>query len=398
MTTHLQQEEQALNWLETVGIVAIIGILISGMLTYTSDSDQVRSISYWGLYALLGGSLLVGFLKWETYHNMFVNIVALVSLTSLGLVCMLMVNFRGIIWFVLMPIAMQAGLFLPRRQVVIYMVCLVLGMNLLAYSLVFSDFPFSLWLSNTVNIGGLYAVGIVLQIALGEQLQARAEVERLNEQLQDYAIQAAALAAAEERNRMAHTIHDSVGHSLTVVSVQLEAAERLIEHGKLDQATTAICTARRVAREGLNEVRLSVQNLRSDQPPEHIKLSEALQALLSSLHNDERRAGMEVSDATVSIIDTLPQTTQHVLLRAVQEGLTNALKHGNPTQITLTVEQVAQAVKFILSNNQTNAVAGIGNRSGLKTMREQFASMGGHIETQHAAHTFTLLIEVPHGQ
>lgn len=290
---------------------------------------------------------------------------------------------------------MQAVIFMPRRQVILYTVGLVLGINSLAYWLVFDDLPLSLWLSNTVTIGGMYAVGIVIQIALIEQLRANAEVERLNDQLRDYALQSAELAAAHERNRMAHTIHDSIGHALTIVSVQLEAAERLIEHGKLDKATTAIQTARDVARDGLQEVRVSVHNLRLDKRDIDSKLSDALQTLLKSVTNDALEAKMESSQSALDRLNALSPSTQSILLGAIQEGLTNALKHASPDEITLKIVDMSPHVQLSLRNNNLNKVIASGNRSGIQTIRERIEPIGGRVAVQQTENTFTLQIEVP---
>lgn len=92
------QNQSAFNWLTTVGIAVIIGILISGVLSYTNDvSLQTRSLMYWAGYALFGACLLVGFLKWETYDNQIVNAVALLSLTVIGIILMWLVRFNGLI-------------------------------------------------------------------------------------------------------------------------------------------------------------------------------------------------------------------------------------------------------------------------------------------------------------
>lgn len=390
------QEKFAFNWLTTVGIAVIIGILISGVLSYTSDAPaQTRSLMYWTVYALFGACLLVGFLKWENYDNQNINFFALASLTAVGVTCMWMVRFNGLIWFLLMPLTMQAVIFLPRRQVILYTAGLVIGINSLAYWLVFDNLPLSLWLSNTVTIGGMYAVGIVIQIALIEQLRASAEVERLNAQLRDYALQSAELAAAHERNRMAHTIHDSIGHALTIVSVQLEAAERLIEHGKLDKATMAIQTARGVARDGLQEVRLSVQNLRSDKRDLDSKLSDALQTLLKSVANDALEVKIESPQPALDRLDTLSPSTQSILLSAVQEGLTNALKHASPSEITLEIVDRSPYVQLSLCNNNLKKSKASGNRSGIQTIRERIEPLGGRVEIHQTANTFELRIEVP---
>ncbi|MEM9953337.1 MAG: sensor histidine kinase [Chloroflexota bacterium] len=392
-----KEQTAAFDWLTGVGIMVIIGILISGVLTYISNAQKPPvGWGYWAIYVLCGILLLGGFLRWVEYDNRLANILWLSALTLLGIICMIMVGFEGAIWFLLMPITMQSAIFFSRIMTAIYTATLVIGLNLLAYSWSANGISnWWLWLSNTVTIGGLYAIGLVIQIALIEQFRARAEVERLNEQLRDYAIQSAELATAQERNRMAQTLHDSIGHALTVVSIQLEAAERLIQHDELAKATTAIQTARQVAREGLQDVRTSVYNLRSKLSDTDSKLSDALRSLLLWTVGDGRDTTLKASDEVLSKLDCLPTRSQGVVLRAIQEGLTNALKHAQPTTITLTIEQSEAFMRLSLTNDKPNVVAGDGIRSGLATMRQGVEALGGNVQTRTLSDSFTLIIEIP---
>ncbi|HVY47496.1 MAG TPA: histidine kinase, partial [Minicystis sp.] len=105
------------------------------------------------------------------------------------------------------------------------------------------------------------------------QHRQRAEVERLagelsaaNERLTAYSIEVERLAAEAERSRIAREIHDGLGHALTVVHVQLEAAQALLD-AQPARARAAIEQAQRLAHEGLNDVRRSVALLRGAAPP-----------------------------------------------------------------------------------------------------------------------------------
>ena len=374
-----QEKKDAFSWITGIGVIVIVGILISGVLTYTSELDsQIPDIRYWSIYAVLGGVFLVGFLRWDEYDNNFTNSLYLFLLTGLGIACMIMVGFEGLIWFLLMPIAMQTVIFMSRIIIILYTVCLVLLMNILAYVLVLNQVEITLflWLTNTVIIGGMYAIGLTIQIALVEQLRAQAEVERLNQQLQAYAVQSAELAKAQERNRVAQTLHDSIGHALTVISVHLEASERLIDHDMVEKAKETIRTAQAVTREGLRDVRVSVSDLQTDTSQIESKLSDALRGLISWTAGEGRSITMDGESQAITRLDKLPQQTQGIVLRAIQEGLTNALKHAQPTYITLRVENTSSNLCLTLRNNNPNNTSGLGTRSGLRTMGESIRALG----------------------
>lgn len=392
-------DSKVLNWLTTGGIVVMIAILIGGVLSYTNEpSNEMPGMSYWMVYALLGGLYLVGFLAWEEYQNRRNNWIALSILTLLGITCMSMVRFYAPIAFLLMPVTMGAASFLSRPTTILYTLSVVLGINLLPYVFLRDSLSItpSLLVSNIVTIGGMYAIGVVIQVALVEQLRARAEVERLNAQLRDYAAQSAALSAAQERNHMAHILHDSIGHALTVVSVQLEAAERLIERGEIKKATGAIHNARQVIRDGLAEVRASVNHLRSESHTPDTQLSYVLRSLLSRLSDEERNVMFEASSTVLAALDMLPQQTRTLLMGAVQEGLTNALKHAAPTRITLNIVQLPEYVRLTLTNDGAHPVPGSGTRNGLFSLRNRLEELGGRIHSFASDDAFVLVIEVPH--
>jgi len=405
MTTQTTQtqinttKDKALDWLTVFGVMMIIGIMISGVLIYTNDDDNiVRNGLYWAIYALMGGLYLVGFLRWDNFNDDKQNFFALTILTTLGLVVMVMVDFHGLIWFLLMPTTMQSSFFLSRRNMIIYTIGLVLFLNIFAYAIDRNpqNFLFSLWVTNTVTIGTMYGVGIVIQIALVEQLQAREEVEKLNAQLREYANQSAHLAKAQERNRIARMIHDSVGHSLTVVSVQLEAAEKLIQLGQVDKASTAIHHARQVTKDGLDEVRASVRTLQSDETIDQFRLSDALDALVERTRGETRQVILTSSPDVQHHLDTLSPSVQVTLLHAMQEGMTNALKHAIPTLITLNVDCVDERLRLTLMNNAPKSIAGEGTRTGLIGLETQLQAIGGTVSTNITLTSFTLMVEIPY--
>lgn len=115
-------------------------------------------------------------------------------------------------------------------------------------------------------------VGIILVITIArvvaKEKASRARAEELHRQLQAYAGQIAELATTRERNRLARSIHDTLGHYLTVINVQLEKS-LAVRDKKPREADQAVSDAKRVAREALQEVRQSVGALRAtaDPPP-----------------------------------------------------------------------------------------------------------------------------------
>ncbi|MDN5854778.1 MAG: histidine kinase, partial [Actinomycetia bacterium] len=107
--------------------------------------------------------------------------------------------------------------------------------------------------------------GAVVVEVLRREQRARAELAGAHERLRDHAAQAERLATAQERNRVARDIHDGLGHSLTVVQMQVKAARAVLPAGA-ERADAVLAKAQRQAEEALADVRRSVSTLREPRP------------------------------------------------------------------------------------------------------------------------------------
>lgn len=215
----------------------------------------------------------------------------------------------------------------------------------------------------------------------------RAELEVANEKLRAAAAQTEELATTRERNRLAREIHDGVGHYLTVVKTQLDAAAALLP-AQPEQARTGIAKAAKLTAEALDDVRRSVGTLRSDaaRPP----LPDAIRQL----------AVLGDPAPTVSVegaLRPLPPAVEHALFRAVQEGLTNIRKHARATSALVVLDfREPRLVRLELSDNGQGSNGEAGAGFGLAGIRERVELLGGRVETGNRLEGgFALRVEVP---
>lgn len=171
-----------------------------------------------------------------------------------------------------------------------------------------------------------------------------ADLEASHVKLQAYAAQVAELAATEERNRLARDIHDSLGHYLTAVNVQLEKAQAFWARDPAE-AQVAMGEARQSAREALQDVRRSVAALRD--ADDHFSLRTALADLARGMDNGRLHITLNVSGEETGYTRPVLMT----LYRAAQEGLTNIQKHAQATAVTLTLILGEQEAKLCLWDN-----------------------------------------------
>jgi signal transduction histidine kinase len=235
--------------------------------------------------------------------------------------------------------------------------------------------------------------------ARGQAEQLAHDLEDANRQLSAYAAQAEELAISKERNRLAREIHDSLGHYLTVINVQLQAALAVLDDDR-QRAVTAVETAQQLTQEGLTSVRQSVSTLR-ESPLGDKPLTEAIDLLVG----ETQRTGIVVETEIHGQPRQLEPAAELALYRTVQEGLTNIRKHARASRVDLTLDyrdpdRVTLAVKDNgVGMESTDIGTDIGTDNGgfgLLGVRERVQLLDGvvHVETG-PGQGFSLAIEIP---
>lgn len=228
------------------------------------------------------------------------------------------------------------------------------------------------WYRDLEHVSDLLMLTVGLVLALSMAAVAVGE-QRARLELQEYAARVAALSAAAERNRLARDIHDSLGHHLTAMSVQLEMASdfRALDP---DAAQRALTEARRSVRLALGDVRQSVHALRGE------AARPALSAALAGLARDggaPPRVTVEVSGDE----DGYGTAELTALYRAAQEGVTNARRHARATRVTVVVRLAEDAARLEVTDDgrgfaRDATVTGF----GLLGMRERVQLVAGRVE------------------
>ncbi|WP_250004496.1 sensor histidine kinase [Actinoplanes sp. M2I2] len=180
-----------------------------------------------------------------------------------------------------------------------------------------------------------------------------------------------------ERNRLARELHDSVGHALTAVTLQAGAARTVFDHdpGFARRALTAIEEQGRAALEELDAV---LGLLRDAEAPTLADLDRLLTADVDA----------EVADVEV------PVTVSREAYRIVQEGLTNAAKHGRGRPA---LRITAPDELLIEITNRVGSTSDPGGGRGLAGMRERVRLLGGRLETGENNGVWRVVARLPIG-
>ncbi len=288
----------------------------------------------------------------------------------------------GAIWILILPIAAQS---LSRSWLFTAVISLsLLGLIWLAF------FPGQPLLETAVDLLSIGAAMVFTLIFTGiavRENNARSEIQRLatdlrqaNHRLAEYAAQVEELATMRERNRVAREIHDNLGHYLTVVNVQIEAAKTVMTT-QPDKAQDALDKAQNLTQEGLAAVRHSVNALR-ESPLENRTLAEAL----ADLANELREAGL-ITELTIEGEPTNRDSkVELTLYRAVQEGLTNVRKHARASRVDIWLRYLPEGTVLTVQDNGVGANMSEerNGRFGLIGIQERVQLLDGRMEINTA--------------
>ena len=179
----------------------------------------------------------------------------------------------------------------------------------------------------------LYTVGDLLSIAI-----ERAHLFQ----------RSTALGAAEERNRLAREIHDTLAQGLTAVSLKLETADALLEAGvEPEQVRQTVNQALALTRANLEEARRSVLDLRAA-PLEGHTLPQALAKLAAEV---SRQQAIEVIFETTTANRPLPLRVEVGLYRIAQEALNNISRHAAATHVTIQLTLSSRALTLTIEDD-----------------------------------------------
>jgi two-component system NarL family sensor kinase len=147
----------------------------------------------------------------------------------------------------------------------------------------------------------------------------------------------ATLAAAEERNRIARDIHDTIAQSLAAITMQLESADAFLETPNAPRATETVRRALALTRSALDEARRSVMDLRST-PLAGRGLIAALHSLADELA-ESTGVHVPVTIEEIGRHETLPSSVEIGVYRIVREALTNVARHASATCAVVRIER-----------------------------------------------------------
>lgn len=226
--------------------------------------------------------------------------------------------------------------------------------------------------ANSVDVllvGGIYLfihlATVFSSAAMLREQRMRRELAEAHVELRAASVLLSESARTAERLRISRELHDLIGHQLTVLALELEAAK----HREGDAARAHVERADGVARGLLADVRATVGELRAEGPGD---LADALD-----------RVGRELPglDVVVDVADDVrvDEARTEAMVRAAQEVVTNTLRHADARELRISVTREADGIRLLAVDDgrgDRRAVPG----NGLRGLQERFAALGGLVE------------------
>ncbi|BAZ16888.1 integral membrane sensor signal transduction histidine kinase [Calothrix sp. NIES-4071] len=210
-----------------------------------------------------------------------------------------------------------------------------------------------------------------------EELYTPEQLAQMHDSLWQCVLQFANVSAAQERNRIARDLHDSVGHALTALNFQLQTAMKLCKPDP-NQAQEFLTEAHKLVKIATQEVRESVKALRSDALE-----TQSLEALIELLVQDFESTTGILPEVHIDLTIQLPSHLVAPIYRITQEALNNIRKYAKATAVQIHICTTSTGAYLIVKDNgrgfdKVHVCGGY----GLQGMQERVAVLQGSLQIE----------------
>jgi signal transduction histidine kinase len=352
------------KWLKVAGYGTwLVAGLIPTVQAVSGDFAGASAVWFYAAFAIFGAGLVL-FLECRPLFprlGWYARFIA-IAVQSLAGLAMVYLSGTSTATPTLVLVAAEAPYLLPSRAA-----GTIVAMNTIALGAIYGmEAGWVLAVSVAVSLGGFQLFALATSYLALRERAAREHLARTNAELLATRSLLQENTRVAERVRIARDLHDTLGHHLTALSLQLDVASRLAS----GQAASHVEEAHAIAKLLLSDVREVVSQMRHSS---QLDLADAVRALTGaagplSIHLD-MPGSVEVEDAAQA----------HALLRCVQEIITNAARHAAARNLWITIERQTGGIALHARDDGRGA-GEVTWGNGLKGMRERFEEHAGRVE------------------
>jgi signal transduction histidine kinase len=369
-----------------VGYRTFVAVIAAAYLTlialHPNDDMMMEEISWARLLPLCALYLVIGIWGFDFARrrsSVPISIAYLLIEFAIGM-GINRLAWAGSLPLILLPLAAQAVVLLPRALAVAMCLLVIAGVSgTLSWVPAWPN-----WLRNIAQASAAVVFVVVYTGVAERERAARQRAEALT-------IEVAQLAAANERNRMAREIHDTLGHYLTVIHIQLEAARAVLGRDP-DRGMLAVTRAQALSKDGLAAVRQSVTALRDEGSVDGI--AEQIASLVESARDEKFDVALTIAGRPRPVSAAVALA----LHRTTLEALTNVRKHADAAhvEIELTFRDEGLVQLRVKDDGKGGAGETAATGFGLRGIRERAEQLKGRASYLTGPNEgFTLSVELP---
>ncbi|NQZ20982.1 MAG: hypothetical protein HRT53_02905 [Colwellia sp.] len=276
----------------------------------------------------------------------------------------------------LVLIATLLPVMFTRKQAILLIIMITMAHFFISYADSFLSSFFHVVIYFMLQIFGFSAIEMAHREA-----KAKEELAAINQELLATRFMLKSSSQKQERLRISRDLHDAIGHQLTALSLNLEVAKH-----KVPEAFKPLLQENlQLAKTLLTDVRQVVKEMRDE---EQFDLISSLENLINQLPNCQLTV---ISSPEINSLRLKQQ-----LMFCLQEGISNALRHGKASQFTLDANKVDNSLVIELSNNGSVIVENNHSSfgSGLTGLNERLVNFSGKVTLITNENVCTLKIEV----
>ena len=230
-----------------------------------------------------------------------------------------------------------------------------------------------------IRVLTLNLVALMISELIYTQREQRRDLMRANLKLSQQALVQDQLAVSRERNRLARELHDTLAHTLSGLSVQLEAIHTILPEDQLE-TNNMIETALYTARDGLEETRRALKALRAE-PLDDLGLKLAIQNLIANL---KARTNLNFHQNFSDVFYQFNHDEEQMIYRITQEALENIVHHANASNVWLQLGMESNGYVLSIRDDGSGfdpmAITKFSDRLGIKGMRERAEMLNAILE------------------
>ncbi|KUO73798.1 MAG: hypothetical protein APF77_17085 [Clostridia bacterium BRH_c25] len=358
-------------------IKAILLTILFCTAVYFENAQQQRLYVLVGIFVLyLAVGFGRGFFRSEGKLYFLSFIVDIILVFALEYNSRLLINYflHSFYIIILLEAALTLGL---GRGITIGTAAVAVSLIKYAY-LIYYKFN----LSNVSQLAFFLMVNVLILVIAGFAQHNKEEKERkdvlykelldAHKQLKQYTDEVNRLSVVEERNRIARDIHDTLGHNMTALIMQLQMAEHLIKEDG-PKAEELLGNSIKTAKESLAGIREVVETLRG--AGTGITPAESVRKLVNEF---SARTGVEIGLDINGESSMQDSAANIAVYHIIQEAMTNAVRHGKAEKIYVSIDYSGDSIIFCVRDNGSGAET-LTEGYGLKGIRERVEAFGGKV-------------------